>query len=143
MIGGISLLILFGLPLIKNRFVKMIPAPMIVLLVAVPLGIYFDLSHEHTYTMFGQSYELGETFLVNVPANMFQAITHPDFSVLTQPVGLEVGDDVFADRVARIAVQRQGHRHARSLEAEDELEPRPDRRRASPTPAPPRWAGCR
>ncbi|MBI3838588.1 MAG: SulP family inorganic anion transporter [Planctomycetia bacterium] len=81
-IGGISLLILFGLPLIKHQWVKMVPAPLIVLLVAVPMGIYLDLSHEHTYTMFGHQYELGETFLVNVPNNMFQAITSPDFSAL-------------------------------------------------------------
>ena len=85
-IGGISLLILFGLPLIKNKWVKMIPAPMIVLLVAVPLGMVFDLSDQHTYTMFGNTYELGESLLVNVPNNMFQAIVHPDFSVLSLPV---------------------------------------------------------
>ncbi len=82
LIGAISLLILFGFPMIRNQWVKMIPAPMIVILVAVPLGIYFDLSHEHTYSMLGHDYDLGEAFLVNVPNNMFQAITHPDFSVL-------------------------------------------------------------
>ena len=36
LIGGVSLLILFGLPLVKNKYVKRIPAPMVVLLVAVP-----------------------------------------------------------------------------------------------------------
>jgi MFS superfamily sulfate permease-like transporter len=82
LIGLISLLILFGLPLIRSRWARMVPAQMIVVLVAVPLGIYFDLSHEHTYSMFGQDYKLGESFLVAVPSNMFQAITHPDFSAL-------------------------------------------------------------
>lgn len=86
LIGAISLLILFGLPLIKNRFAKMIPAPMVVLLVAVPLGMWLDLEHTHSYTFGHQTYEVNEKFhLVDVPANMFQAITYPDFSGLLQP----------------------------------------------------------
>ena len=38
-IGGVSLLILFGLPLIKNAWVRRIPGPMLVLAVAIPLGL--------------------------------------------------------------------------------------------------------
>ncbi len=86
MIGGISLLILFGLLFAKNKWLKMVPAQMIVVLVAVPLGMYLGLSEKHTYTMFGNTYELGENLLVNVPKNMFQAMTLPDFSILAQPV---------------------------------------------------------
>jgi MFS superfamily sulfate permease-like transporter len=54
-------------------------------LVTVPLGMYLDLSHEHTYNLFGQTYHLGEAFLVNVPSNLFEAITYPDFSALQLP----------------------------------------------------------
>lgn len=82
LIGGISLLILFGLPLIKNRFVKMVPAPMVVILVAVPLGMVFDLTHDHTYTFGDTEYAIGEQFLVKVPDSFFAAITTPDFSSL-------------------------------------------------------------
>ncbi len=86
LIGGVSLLILFGLPLIKNRYVRMIPAPMVVVLVTVPLGMWLGLDHTHTYTFGSQSYEINENVhLVNVPANMFQAITFPDFSGLLEP----------------------------------------------------------
>jgi MFS superfamily sulfate permease-like transporter len=81
-IGGVSLLILFGLPLIRNKYVRRIPGPMVVVLVAVPLGIYFGLSHAHTYTWAGQNYHLGEEFLVPVPDNMFGALTTPDFAGL-------------------------------------------------------------
>jgi len=38
LIGGVSLLILFGMPLIKNRIVKMIPPALVVLIVGVILG---------------------------------------------------------------------------------------------------------
>jgi MFS superfamily sulfate permease-like transporter len=47
--------------------------------------MYFDLSHEHTYTLQGHNYTVGEQHLVNVPFSMFGAITMPDFSGLTQP----------------------------------------------------------
>ncbi|MDR4504881.1 MAG: SulP family inorganic anion transporter [Candidatus Scalindua sp.] len=81
-IGAGSLAIMFGVPLIRNRYVKMMPTPMLVLMFAVPLGIYFNLSHEHTYSFEGHEYRVGEEFLVTVPGNMFKAITHPDFSAL-------------------------------------------------------------
>jgi MFS superfamily sulfate permease-like transporter len=86
LIGGISLFILFGLPLIKNRYIKLIPAPMVVVLVAVPLGMWLDLDHTHSYTFGSQTYEVNEDLhLVNVPANMFQAITFPAFDGLLEP----------------------------------------------------------
>lgn len=85
-IGIVSLLILFGKPWIKNRWVKLIPSQLIVLLVAVPLGYYFDLNEKHVYTFLDQSYEISQKNLVDVPGNLFSAITFPDFSALLQPV---------------------------------------------------------
>lgn len=84
LIGFASLAILFGWPLIKNAKVRRIPPQMVVILVAIPLGRWFDLEHEHVYTLAGHKYPLGENFLVNVPKNLFAAMAHPDFSVLTQ-----------------------------------------------------------
>ncbi len=86
-IGIASLVILFGLPVlkkrIKNNFFQMLPAPLLVLLVAVPLGAYFDLSHEHTYTWGQSTYNVGEQFLVTVPSNLVSAMARPDFSAFT------------------------------------------------------------
>ncbi|MFM9025057.1 MAG: SulP family inorganic anion transporter [Planctomycetaceae bacterium] len=86
-IGLVSLAILFGFPLVKSRlrpaWLRMIPAQLLVLAVAVPLGTWFDLSHEHTYSFAGHDYKVGESFLVNVPGNLAAAITTPDFSVFT------------------------------------------------------------
>jgi MFS superfamily sulfate permease-like transporter len=87
LIGFISLAILFGLPFIKNKWVRMIPAQAVVVLVAIPLGIYFNLSTDHTYTFFNHNYEVGEKFLVDVPNSMLGAITFPDFSGLATVKG--------------------------------------------------------
>lgn len=88
-IGAVSLAILFGFPWLKsrwpNRWLKMVPSQLVVLLVAIPLGLFFDLSHEHTYTMAGHTYKLGEQFLVSVPSNLLAAIAFPDFSVFANP----------------------------------------------------------
>jgi len=65
----------------------MIPSPMLVILVTVPLGILFDLSHEHTYSFVGHDYPLGEKFLVTVPNNLLNAITYPDFTALSTTTG--------------------------------------------------------
>jgi MFS superfamily sulfate permease-like transporter len=79
-IGGISLLILFGLPLIKNRYVKMIPAPMLVILISIPLGFYFDLEHAHKYVVVGNEFEVGPSYLVTLPNNILDGFTSPDWS---------------------------------------------------------------
>ena len=90
-VGGASLLIMFLWPWAKklHALLGAIPAPMIVLLVAVPLGMYFDLSHTHTYSYHGEKFEVGEDYLVSMPDRvfgMFDYITYPDFSALKQPV---------------------------------------------------------
>jgi MFS superfamily sulfate permease-like transporter len=89
LIGGISLVIMFGFPLIKNPKLKMIPAPMLVLLVAVPLGMYFDISTEHVVAFAGQESPVGPNYLVNVPSNMFSALTFPDFSGVLTSTGIK------------------------------------------------------
>jgi MFS superfamily sulfate permease-like transporter len=88
-IGLVSLAILFGWPAIRGRlrpaWLRFIPAQLLVLAVAVPLGRWFDLAREHYYTFAGHEYAVGESFLVNVPGNLLAAVTTPDFSVFTRP----------------------------------------------------------
>lgn len=81
-IGMVSLLVLFLLPLFKNKYIKMIPAPMLVILIAVGLGFYFDLLHEHKYIFMGHEYKIGENYLVTLPKNMLDGVTFPIFTHL-------------------------------------------------------------
>ncbi len=89
-IGATSVLIMFLWPMVGRRFAvaKLLPSPLIVLLVAVPMGMFFDLMHQHSYTLQNHQYKLGEQYLVAMPDRvfgMFDQITTPDMSVLTQP----------------------------------------------------------
>ena len=89
LIGGISLFIMFGFTFIKNPKLKIIPAPMLVLLIAVPLGMYFDIGREYVISFGGQDHALGPRFLVDVPNDMFSALTFPDFSGIFTMVGIK------------------------------------------------------
>ncbi|RLS76069.1 MAG: SulP family inorganic anion transporter [Planctomycetota bacterium] len=95
MIGLVSLAILFGFPLVKNRlwpaWLRFLPAQLLVLAVAVPLGMWMDLGHEHTYVFASHEYTVGESFLVTVPDNLLAAVTTPDFSVFTRHETLPAG----------------------------------------------------
>jgi len=89
LIGISCLLIMFLWPLVKNKHLKMIPAPMVVLGLAIPLGMFFQLTTDHSYQFNGQTHELGEQFLVQMPDRvfgMFDEITFPDFSGLATAV---------------------------------------------------------
>jgi len=90
-VGIASMLTMFLWPLAKNKnkYLKMIPAPLVVLVLAVPMGMYFHLTEDHTYVFNGHEYELGEQFLVRMPDRvfgMFDEITFPDFSGLATVV---------------------------------------------------------
>jgi len=88
-IGVLSLLLLVGLPKVPLQLVKRLPVPMLVLLIAIPLGIAFDLSHEHVYTLFHHQYSVGTSFLVRLPAHLLSAVTLPSFAAVLTPVGLK------------------------------------------------------
>lgn len=81
-IGLLSLAILVLMPRLRHSLVRKLPAPLVVLLIAVPLGLYFDLDHEHNYRFHGHVYHLGPEMLVNRLDNLLGTITTPDFSQL-------------------------------------------------------------
>ena len=89
LIGIISLIVMFGFPFIRHPRLKVVPAPMVVLLITVPLGLYFEIGREHIYSFREVDFTLGPAFLVNVPQNMFNALTFPDFSGVATSVGLK------------------------------------------------------
>jgi len=87
-IGLVSLAIMFLWPIArkKSAVLKAVPAQLVVLAVAVPMGMAFDLMHEHSYILQNHQYQLGEQYLVAMPKQMFgmfHEITFPDFSVFT------------------------------------------------------------
>ena len=99
-IGFVGLFILFGLPLLKTKWIKKVPAQLVVLLAAVGLGLAFDLEHKHTY-LFPDSffdlnhraeYEVGPRFLVDMPEvlkNPSAAFVLPDFAGVATATGLK------------------------------------------------------
>jgi MFS superfamily sulfate permease-like transporter len=89
-IGLVSLLIMFSWPIAGRKIsvLKLIPAPMVVLLIAVPMGMGFDLLHKHSYYLQGHEYQLSAQYLVDMPDRMFgmfDSVTYPEFSALAQP----------------------------------------------------------
>lgn len=87
-IGGVGILIMFSWPKIQklHKLLKAIPSPLVVLLVTVPMGMYFQLTTEHSYTYQGEEYALGADYLVKMPERvfgMFDEIAYPDFSVFS------------------------------------------------------------
>lgn len=81
-IGAFSLLLLFAWPMIRNRWTKKIPAHIIVLVVAMALGVMFDLDHEHVYKFLDHDHQIGPKYLVQLPGALLQAVAFPDFSAV-------------------------------------------------------------
>jgi MFS superfamily sulfate permease-like transporter len=85
-IGAVSLAVLFGLPMLPFAWAKKVPSPMVVIALAIPLGLWFDLDHEHTYSFLAHDYKVGPNFLVTLPKSLLAAVTFPDFSAVWSPV---------------------------------------------------------
>jgi MFS superfamily sulfate permease-like transporter len=88
-IGLASLALMFVWPLCKLGGLNKIPAPLMVVLLGIPMGYGFDLDHTHTYTFVGHDYEVGARFLVDVPQSIASAITLPDFSGVPTTMGVK------------------------------------------------------
>ncbi len=89
LIGGLGVAILVVWSFIRNRYLKMIPAPILVVLLGLGLGQYFDLDHEHIYMFLPDDphlphheFTVGPRFLVAIPDNFLAGFYFPDFSMM-------------------------------------------------------------
>jgi MFS superfamily sulfate permease-like transporter len=82
LIAMVSLFILVGHSKVKFKPIKMIPAPMWVIVVAIPMAHLFDLFHEHHYRLVGVDYVLGPKYLVHLPESIMDGIVFPDFGMM-------------------------------------------------------------
>jgi MFS superfamily sulfate permease-like transporter len=88
-IGDIGLAIMVGWAFVKNRYLKMIPAPILVVQTGLALSLYFDLDHEHKYLFLPNEeflphheYTVGPRFLVSIPDNFLASFYFPNFSLI-------------------------------------------------------------
>jgi len=90
LIGLVSLAILFIMPRLKVPVLRKIPGPVMVLLVSIPLGLYFGVTQDHSYQFAGSTYEIvAKTHAVQLGGNMVDLITFPNFSFLTHPISIQ------------------------------------------------------
>jgi MFS superfamily sulfate permease-like transporter len=88
-IGATSLVVLVVLNVVKVKFFKFVPAPMVVLAITIPLGLLFDLDHTHKYSLAGHAYEIGPTYLVHLPGSILKATAFPDFSSIASAISVK------------------------------------------------------
>jgi MFS superfamily sulfate permease-like transporter len=88
-IGILSLIIMLVLSRMKHKVWKLVPAPMVVLALTIPLGLFFDLDHEHVYSFSGHNYGIGPQYLVHLPGSILKATALPDFSAISSTVSLK------------------------------------------------------
>ncbi len=82
LIALVGILALIFHPKINNRFIRLIPAPMWVLLLALPLVFAFDFFSVHHIEFMGNLYSVGPNLLIDIPKNPLDSIMHPDFGMI-------------------------------------------------------------
>lgn len=91
LISLIGILVLVFYKKIKQKFIRAIPSPMWVLLLALPVVFGFDFFNEHSISLFGNTYGVGPKLLIDIPNNPLDSIMHPDFAMIgTFPFWLTV-----------------------------------------------------
>jgi MFS superfamily sulfate permease-like transporter len=81
LIGVVSLVVLVGHNMLKGGLAKKIPAPILVVAIALAMGMWFHLDQAHDYSFNAIIYHIKpEKMLVVLPQNLSSAIVMPDFS---------------------------------------------------------------
>jgi MFS superfamily sulfate permease-like transporter len=82
LIGISSVSFLFLLSMIKVKWVRKIPAPLVVLVLSIGLGLWLNLREPHTYTFAGTEYQTSAKHLVNVGSGISSAFALPEWEAL-------------------------------------------------------------
>lgn len=91
LIGLASLVILFGLPLARERiaWLAKLPAHLVVVLVAVALGFGLDLGQAHYARGLAGQPLVGDAYLVHLPGALIKSLALPDFAQITSPTSIK------------------------------------------------------
>jgi MFS superfamily sulfate permease-like transporter len=90
-ISGAGLIILIIHSKITSGFFKLLPAPMWVLIAALPFVYAFNFFETHIMSFMGKQYVVGPHLLIKIPDNPLDAIMFPNFSKIgTWPFWLSV-----------------------------------------------------
>ncbi|MFF0577934.1 SulP family inorganic anion transporter [Streptosporangium saharense] len=89
LLGALGLLVMFGMPLIRARWARAVPAPLVVLAVTVPVALWFHVGVPHDYRFMTTTYHLGPEFLVRLPGTLLDAVAFPDFSAILTGTSLK------------------------------------------------------
>ncbi len=82
LIGFVSLIVLLAWPKIAFGKLKLIPAHLVVLFLAVPMAVYFGLPSDAGTQFFGSTVATGSKFMVQLPDSILDGLTFPDFSAI-------------------------------------------------------------
>ena len=78
---GILLLIFHSR--ISYKLFHILPAPMWVLLIAIPFVYFFGFMYDHQMHLFGKTYNVGPHLMVTgIPDNILDSIIHPNFAMV-------------------------------------------------------------
>lgn len=88
-IGLVSMALLLAWPYLPVPRLRTLPAPMMVLLVAVPFAAAFHFAAPHVYRFLEHDHRLGPDLLVTVPGHLLDVLTLPDFSAITSAASIK------------------------------------------------------
>ncbi len=80
LVSALCLLILVVYPRIQSKTIHLLPAPMWVLILAIPLAWYLQFATAESYTLFGKVYPLSKDLMVPIPKSLLDGFLLPDFS---------------------------------------------------------------
>ncbi|MCB9528700.1 MAG: SulP family inorganic anion transporter [Myxococcales bacterium] len=89
MIGVGSLVILALWPRLAPGKLRKIPAPLVVLVAALPASLAFGLTEMHDYIFAGHHWTVGPNSLVSLPGSLLNAVAFPDFSQIGSAVSIK------------------------------------------------------
>lgn len=99
---------------------KKVPAPLMVVVVAVIVGGLFGFDEHHTVVVAGVSHDVGPHLLVQLPSDWRDMVTTPDFTRLSTPMALK-----YVIMLAAVATI-ESLLSARAVDALDPWRRRPD-----------------
>lgn len=84
-IAIISLAILIAHPHLRNKFLKSIPAPLLVLIVAIPMVFIINAIGNENMIVLEYPLFISTEYLVNIPDNLLDSVVFPNFSKIGHP----------------------------------------------------------